>query len=70
MVLVIVLIRANSPSLNRINFIIWDQELKSLTHKVSKAVEQYGADKVGVYLVSYDEVVPILIQAQNPSNAR
>ena len=23
------------------------------------------SDKVGVYLVSYDEVVPILIQAQN-----
>ncbi|MGA6989119.1 MAG: ABC transporter substrate-binding protein [Nitrososphaeraceae archaeon] len=59
-----------AASLNRINFIIWDQELKSLTHKVSKAVEQYGADKVGVYLESYDEVVPILIQAQNPSNAR
>jgi len=54
-----------AASLNRINFIIWDQELKSLNHKVSKAVEQYGADKVGVYLVSYDEVVPILIQAQN-----
>ena len=50
-----------AASLNRINFIIWDQELKSLNHKVSKAVEQYGADKVGVYL----EVVPILIQAQN-----
>jgi branched-chain amino acid transport system substrate-binding protein len=54
-----------AASLNRINFIIWDRELKSLNHKVSKAVEQYGADKVGVYLVSYDEVVPILIQAQN-----
>ena len=53
-----------AASLNRINFIIWDQELKSLNHKVSKAVEQYGVDKVGVYLVSY-EVVPILIQAQN-----
>jgi hypothetical protein len=54
-----------AASLNRINFIIWDQEHKSLNHKVSKAVEQYGADKVGAYLVSYDEVVPILIQAQN-----
>jgi branched-chain amino acid transport system substrate-binding protein len=54
-----------AASLNRINFIIWDQELKSLNHKVSKAVEAYGADKVGVYLISFDEVVPILIQAQN-----
>lgn len=54
-----------AASLNRINFIIWDQELKSLNHKVSKAAEQYGADRVGVYLISYDEVVPILIQAQN-----
>jgi ABC-type branched-subunit amino acid transport system substrate-binding protein len=54
-----------AASLNRINFIIWDQELKSLNYKVSKAVEAYGADKVGVYLISFDEVVPILIQAQN-----
>jgi hypothetical protein len=54
-----------AASLNRINFIIWDQELKSLNHKVSKAAEQYGTDRVGVYLISYDEVVPILIQAQN-----
>ena len=54
-----------AASLNRINFIIWDQYLKSLNYQVSKAVQKYGADKVGVYLVSYDEVVPILIQAQN-----
>ena len=65
MALDIVLIQANSASLNRINFIIWDQELKSLNHKVSKGAEQYGVDRVGVYLISYDEVVPILIQAQN-----
>ena len=33
--------------------------------KISQAVAQYGADKVGVYLVSFDEVVPIFIEAQN-----
>jgi hypothetical protein len=41
------------------------QYLKSLNYHVSKAVQQYGTNKVGVYLVSYDEVAPILIQAQN-----
>ena len=54
-----------STSLNRINFIIWSQDLRSLSSKVSQAVTQYGADKVGVYLVAFDEVAPIFIGAQN-----
>src|SRR5215469_9575829 len=54
-----------SSSLNRINFIIWSQDLKSLASKVSQAVIHYGADKVGVYLVAFDEVAPIFIGAQN-----
>ena len=54
-----------SASLNRINFMIWDQDLRSLSLKISQAVAQYGADKVGVYLVVFDEVVPIFIEAQN-----
>jgi branched-chain amino acid transport system substrate-binding protein len=37
--------------------------LKSLTSKVNDAVSQYGADKVGVYIVAFDEIVPIMIQA-------
>ncbi len=49
-------------SLNRINFIIWDQELKSLENKVKQAISQYGADKVGVYVVAFDEIAPIFIQ--------
>src|SRR5918997_1219060 len=52
-----------AASLHRINFIVWEQELKSLTSKVNDAVKQYGADKVGVYIIAYDEIVPILIQA-------
>jgi branched-chain amino acid transport system substrate-binding protein len=39
--------------------------LKALSLKISQAVGQYGTDKVGVYLVSFDEVVPIFIEAQN-----
>ncbi|MGB8937669.1 MAG: penicillin-binding protein activator [Candidatus Nitrosopolaris sp.] len=54
-----------STSLNRINFIVWDQDLRSLSSKVTQAVAHYGADKVGVYLVAFDEVVPIFIEAQN-----
>jgi branched-chain amino acid transport system substrate-binding protein len=52
-----------AASLHRINFIVWEQELKSLTTKVNDAVSQYGADKVGVYIVAFDEIVPIMIQA-------
>jgi ABC-type branched-subunit amino acid transport system substrate-binding protein len=54
-----------AASLNRINFIVWDQDLKVLDSKVKQAVSQYGKDKVGVYFVSYDEIAPIFIQAQN-----
>ena len=54
-----------STSLNRINLIIWNQQLSSLSSKLIQAIAQYGSDKVGVYLVAFDEVVPILIQAQD-----
>jgi branched-chain amino acid transport system substrate-binding protein len=54
-----------STSLNRINFMVWQQDLRTLSGKISEAVARYGADKVGVYLVSFDEVVPIFIQAQS-----
>jgi len=54
-----------STSLNRINLIIWNQQLSPLSTKLIQAIAQYGADKVGVYLVAFDEVVPILIQAQD-----
>jgi branched-chain amino acid transport system substrate-binding protein len=54
-----------AASLNRINFIVWDQDLKVLDSKVKQAVSHYGTDKVGVYFVSYDAIAPIFIQAQN-----
>jgi branched-chain amino acid transport system substrate-binding protein len=54
-----------AASLNRINFIVWDQDLKALDSKVNQAVSQYGIDKVGVYFVAFDEIAPIFIQAQN-----
>jgi branched-chain amino acid transport system substrate-binding protein len=53
-----------SASLNRINFIIWDQDLKLLEAKLKKAISNYGVSKVGIYFVAYDEVAPIFIQAQ------
>jgi branched-chain amino acid transport system substrate-binding protein len=52
-----------AASLHRINFLVWEQELKALTSKVNDAVSQFGADKVGVYIVAFDEIVPIMIQA-------
>lgn len=52
-----------AASLHRINFIVWEQELRALTSKVNDAVKQYGDDKVGVYIIAFDEIVPIMIQA-------
>jgi ABC-type branched-subunit amino acid transport system substrate-binding protein len=52
-----------AASLHRINFIMWDNALKGLESRVQSAILQYGIDKVGVYMVSYDEVTPIFIQA-------
>ena len=52
-----------AASLHRINFIVWEQELRALSLKVKDAVRQYGADKVGVYIIAFDEIVPIMIQA-------
>ena len=54
-----------SASLNRINFLIWEQDLRSLNSKVNQAIAQYGPNKVGIYLVAFDEVAPIFIQAQS-----
>src|SRR5215831_36950 len=52
-----------ASSLHRINFIMWENALKALESRLQSAISQYGVDKVGVYMVSYDEVTPILIQA-------
>jgi len=52
-----------SASLNRINFIVWDQELKSMNSKVSQATALHGTDKVAVFLIAFDEVVPIHMMA-------
>jgi branched-chain amino acid transport system substrate-binding protein len=54
-----------ATSLHRINFIMWDQQLKKLNTDVSDAVKRYGVNSVAVYIISYDEIAPILIQAQN-----
>ena len=53
-----------SASLNRINFMIWDHDLKSLESKINRAVSLYGLGKIGVYVVAFDEIAPIFIQAQ------
>ena len=61
-------------SLHRINFIMWDQELKSLSDAVSKAIDiskeqqKFSTSKdsnstVGVYIIAYGEIIPILLQA-------
>ena len=54
-----------AASLNRINFIVWDQDLKALDSKINQATSQYGTDKVGAYFAGFDEIAPIFIQAQN-----
>lgn len=53
-----------ATSLHRINFIMWNQELKKLNTMVSDEITKYGPNSVGVYVVAFDEITPILIQAQ------
>lgn len=53
-----------ATSLHRINFIMWNQELKKLNTMVSEEIKKYGERSVGVYVVAFDEITPILIQAQ------
>jgi branched-chain amino acid transport system substrate-binding protein len=53
-----------ATSLHRINFIMWNQELKKMNTLVSDAIAKYGKESVAVYVISYDEITPILIQAQ------
>ncbi len=52
-----------ATSLHRINFLMWNQELEKLNAIVSNAVKKYGANSVGVYVISFDEITPILIQS-------
>lgn len=54
-----------AASLYRINFALWDKDLRNLDSKVQEAISRYGADKVGVYMISLDEVSPIFIQAHS-----
>ena len=42
---------------------MWNQALEKLNAIVSDAVKKYGADSVGVYVISFDEITPILIQS-------
>jgi ABC-type branched-subunit amino acid transport system substrate-binding protein len=52
-----------ATSLHRINFIMWNKDLEKLSLTVSDAVRKYGVSSVGVYVISYDEITPILIQS-------
>jgi ABC-type branched-subunit amino acid transport system substrate-binding protein len=54
-----------ATSLHRINFIMWNQDLEKLNSLVSSAITKYGEKSVGVYIIAYDEITPILIQSLN-----
>jgi ABC-type branched-subunit amino acid transport system substrate-binding protein len=52
-----------ATSLHRINFIMWNQDLEKLSMIVSDAVRKYSVNSVAVYVISFDEITPILIQS-------
>jgi ABC-type branched-subunit amino acid transport system substrate-binding protein len=52
-----------ATSLHRINFLMWNQELEKLNAIVANAIKKYGANSVAVYVISFDEITPILIQS-------
>jgi branched-chain amino acid transport system substrate-binding protein len=52
-----------ATSLHRINFIMWNEDLEKLNSIVADAIKKYGNKSVGVFIISYDEITPILIQS-------
>jgi branched-chain amino acid transport system substrate-binding protein len=52
-----------ATSLHRINFLMWNQPLEKLNAIIADAIKKYGANSVGVYVISFDEITPILIQS-------
>jgi ABC-type branched-subunit amino acid transport system substrate-binding protein len=42
---------------------MWNQELEKLNAIVADAIKKYGANSVAVYVISFDEITPILIQS-------
>ena len=52
-----------ATSLHRINFLMWNQDLEKLNAIVADAIKKYGANSVAVYVISFDEITPILIQS-------
>ena len=54
-----------AASLHRINFIMWDNTLKTLEKRVENALSNYTQEQIGVFMVSLDEVTPLFIQAYN-----
>lgn len=52
-----------ATSLHRINFIMWNEDLEKLNNMVAEAIKKYDSKSVGVYIVSFDEITPILIQS-------
>ncbi len=52
-----------ATSLHRINFIMWNEDLERLNSIVAEEIKKYGNKSVGVFIISYDEITPILIQS-------
>ena len=42
---------------------MWNQPLEKSNSIVGEAIKKYGANSVGVYVISFDEITPILIQS-------
>ena len=54
-----------AASLNRINYVFWGQELITLNSKVKELAAEYPLNQIGVYLIAFDEIIPILSQANS-----
>ena len=54
-----------AASLNRINYVFWGQELISLNSKVQELNKTFSLKEIGVYVIAFDEIIPILSQANS-----
>ncbi|MGD1836067.1 MAG: ABC transporter substrate-binding protein [Nitrososphaeraceae archaeon] len=54
-----------AASLNRINYVFWGQELIALNSKVEELSKTFPLNEIGVYVIAFDEIIPILSQANS-----
>ncbi|MFB5600782.1 MAG: ABC transporter substrate-binding protein [Nitrososphaeraceae archaeon] len=54
-----------AASLSRANYVFWGQDLIDLNYKVRELSNVYPLEEIGVYIIAFDEIVPIFSQGNS-----